>query len=160
MVIILILFRCKTKIVPFGVVGEDDLLELFLDYNDIMRIPPAKEMIKEQNAKVAAVRNAGQVKGDVANQDSFVPGVFPKLPGRFYFLFGKPIETKGREELLKDSAGAKQFYLQIKSEVETNIEYLINKREEDPYRHIFHRFMHRLLSTKNAPLHHTPTFDP
>ncbi|KAL8521233.1 hypothetical protein ACS0TY_011682 [Phlomoides rotata] len=147
-------------IVPFGVVGEDDVMELFLDYNDLMRIPPAKDMIKKNNANLVRVRDAAREKGEVSNQDFHVPGFFPKLPGRFYFLFGKAMETKGREELLKNNAGVKDLYLQIKSEVERNMSYLIKKREEDPYRHLFERLMHRLLSAKNAPLHDTPTFDP
>lgn len=33
--------------------------------------------------------------GDVANQDVPLPGILPKFPGRFYFYFGKPIETEG-----------------------------------------------------------------
>lgn len=33
--------------------------------------------------------------GEVANQDIHLPGILPKMPGRFYFLFGKPIETEG-----------------------------------------------------------------
>lgn len=35
------------------------------------------------------------IGGEVANQAVYFPGVLPKLPGRFYFLFGKPIETEG-----------------------------------------------------------------
>jgi hypothetical protein len=31
----------------------------------------------------------------VANQQVYLPGILPKVPGRFYFFFGKPIETEG-----------------------------------------------------------------
>lgn len=34
-------------------------------------------------------------KGEVANQDMHMPYPVPKVPGRFYYYFGKPIETKG-----------------------------------------------------------------
>lgn len=149
--------RCGAKIVPFGVVGEDDLVELFLDYNDLMRIPHIKDMIKRDNEKVARIRARTQINGEVSNQDFFIPGFYPKLPGRFYFLFGKPMETKGREEVLKNKINAKEFYLQIKSEVERNMAYLIKKREEDPYRHLFDRLLYRAVS---APVHEIPTFDP
>jgi hypothetical protein len=33
--------------------------------------------------------------GEVANQQVYLPGILPKVPGRFYFYFGKPIETEG-----------------------------------------------------------------
>jgi len=33
--------------------------------------------------------------GEVGNQALYFPGLMPKLPGRLYFLFGRPIETKG-----------------------------------------------------------------
>ena len=33
--------------------------------------------------------------GEVANQDVHFPGILPKLPGRFYYYFGKPFETEG-----------------------------------------------------------------
>ena len=37
----------------------------------------------------------GDAKGEVANQQVHLPGIIPKYPGRFYYYFGKPIETKG-----------------------------------------------------------------
>ncbi|KAL5789502.1 hypothetical protein ACOSQ2_004390 [Xanthoceras sorbifolium] len=33
--------------------------------------------------------------GEVANQQLCIPLVLPKVPGRFYYYFGKPIETEG-----------------------------------------------------------------
>jgi hypothetical protein len=35
------------------------------------------------------------VDNEVANQQLYLPGILPKVPGRFYFYFGKPIETEG-----------------------------------------------------------------
>lgn len=86
-----------------------------------------------------------------------MPVVLPKVPGRFYFLFGKPIETKGREDLLKSRRNASQLYLQIKSEVERSMAYLLKKREEDPYRSVIDRTAYRALY---SPLHEVPAFDP
>ncbi|KAK6137303.1 hypothetical protein DH2020_028956 [Rehmannia glutinosa] len=149
--------RFGAKIVPFGVVGEDDLVKLFLDYDDLMRIPHVKEMIKRRNQNAARVRVGTEMKGEVSKQDFFVPGFYPKMPGRFYFLFGKPMETKGRGDLVKDKIKANEFYLQIKSDVERSMAYLIKKREEDPYRHLLDRLLYRAIS---APVHQVPTFDP
>lgn len=33
--------------------------------------------------------------GEVANQQVHMPGILPKVPGRFYYYFGKPIVTEG-----------------------------------------------------------------
>lgn len=97
------------------------------------------------------------MRGEIANQDLYLPGVLPKLPGRFYYLFGKPIETKGREVLLKDKENANDLYLQIKSEVEQSIAYLMKKRMEDPYRGFIDRTVYRAF---NAPFDQVPAFDP
>jgi len=33
--------------------------------------------------------------GEVANQQMHMPLILPKVPGRFYYYFGKPLETQG-----------------------------------------------------------------
>ncbi|KZV31514.1 acyltransferase-like protein chloroplastic [Dorcoceras hygrometricum] len=148
--------RFGATIVPFGVVGADDVVELFLDYDELMRIPFVKDMIKLNNINATRVRPGVQMEGELANQDFFFPGILPKLPGRFYCLFGKPLVTKGREEMLKDKSSVKEFYQQIKSDVQGSIAYLLKKREEDPYRNLFQRMLYRVVS---APVHQLPTFD-
>ncbi|KAL9393263.1 hypothetical protein Peur_012548 [Populus x canadensis] len=148
--------RFGATIVPFGTVGEDDIAELVLDYKDLMKIPVLNDYIR--NATSSSIRIRDRSKGEVANQELYLPGLLPKLPGRFYFLFGKPIATKGRkEEILEDRENAKQLYLHIKSEVEGCIAYLLKKREEDPYRNIVDRTVYHAL---HSPLHEVPAFDP
>lgn len=80
--------------------------------------------------------------GEVANQKTYLPVVLPKLPGRFYYLFGKPYETKGKE-YLNNRVHAKEAYLQIKSEVERTMRFLQEKRNEDPYRSILPRIAYQ-----------------
>ncbi|KAH6804371.1 Esterase/lipase/thioesterase family protein [Perilla frutescens var. frutescens] len=145
------------KIVPFGVVGEDDIVELFLDYNDLKRIPHLNEVMRRENEGIPKIRGRSEMKGGVSEQVFYVPGFYPKLPGRLYFLFGKAMETQGREELLNDKMKIKEFYMEVKSQVEGSIAYLIKKREEDPFRHLFDRFFYRTVS---APVHDIPSFDP
>ncbi|XP_021297860.1 acyltransferase-like protein At3g26840, chloroplastic isoform X2 [Herrania umbratica] len=87
--------RFGAKIVPFGVVGEDDVGELVFDYNDQMRIPSLRSFIKELTEESVQLRT--DANGEVSNQDVHLPGVLPKLPGRFYYYFGKPIETEGNK---------------------------------------------------------------
>ncbi|PSS19093.1 Acyltransferase-like protein [Actinidia chinensis var. chinensis] len=147
--------RFGATIVPFGVIGEDDMAELVVDYNDLMRIPVLNDYIRKSNQESTKLRT--EMDGEIANQDFYFPGLLPKIPGRFYYMFGKPIQTKGRESMLKDKENAKELYLQIKSEVERNIAFLIRKREEDPYRSIINRTIYQATS---VPTHQIPTFKP
>ncbi|CAO2837150.1 unnamed protein product [Amaranthus hypochondriacus] len=147
--------KFKATIVPFGVVGEDDIAELALDYNDLMRIPVVNDFVRQSANDTIRVRTADD--GEVGNENLFIPGLLPKIPGRFYYLFGKPIDTLGKEELLKDRESAQELYMQIKSEVASSIDYLLKKREQDPYRSIIDRSMYRLLS---SPAQDVPSFTP
>jgi hypothetical protein len=93
--------------------------------------------------------------GEVARQDMHLPLLLPKVPGRFYYRFGKPIETKGKEILLKDRDNAMVVYTQIKSEIEGIMAYLKKKREQDPYRSIAQR---ALFQATWGPSTEVPTF--
>ncbi|KAF5453907.1 hypothetical protein F2P56_023619 [Juglans regia] len=147
--------RFGATIVPFGVVGEDDIAELVLDYNDLIKIPVVKDFIRDANSNMIRVRD--ETSGEVGSQELFIPGLLPKIPGRFYYLFGKPIETKGRNEILKDKKVANQLYLQIKSEVERNMAFLIKKREEDPYRSVVDRTLYKAIYATSNEI---PAFEP
>ncbi|KAF8017906.1 hypothetical protein BT93_H2964 [Corymbia citriodora subsp. variegata] len=140
--------RFGATIVPFGTVGEDDIAELVLDNNDVMKIPFVSDYIRQSSRNTIRVRE---------NEAVSIPVLLPRIPGRFYYLFGKPIETRGRYESLKDRENANELYLEVKSGVESCIAYLLKKREEDPYRNIFDRTIHRAL---HSPLHEIPTFEP
>ncbi|CAK9163389.1 unnamed protein product [Ilex paraguariensis] len=120
-----------------------------------MRIPVLNDYIRRSNEEIVRLR--AEKGGEVANQYFYPPGLLPKLPGRFYYLFGKPIQTKGREKELKDKESANELYLHIKYEIESNMAYLIKMREEDPYRGIIDRTVHRAVS---ASVDQVPTFEP
>ncbi|CAK8544726.1 unnamed protein product [Lathyrus sativus] len=148
--------RFGATIVPFGAVGEDDIAEIALDYNDLMKIPILNDYIKDLNRDSVKIRD--EISGEVANQNLSFPVLLPKIPGRFYYLFGKPIRMKGMENIVKDKENANELYLRIKSEVEKNIDYLIKKREEDPYRNLIDRKMHQTFYPSETD--QTPTFKP
>ncbi|XP_010414904.1 PREDICTED: acyltransferase-like protein At1g54570, chloroplastic [Camelina sativa] len=149
--------RFGATIVPFGTVGEDDIAELVLDYNDLMKIPILNDYIKDLTLDTKQFKLREESDGDVANQPLYIPGLVPKIPGRFYYLFGKPIETKGRPELVKDREEANQVYLEVKAEVENSIAYLLKKREEDPYRSVLDRLNYSLTHTTATQV---PSFEP
>ncbi|GJW27691.1 putative reverse transcriptase domain-containing protein [Tanacetum coccineum] len=94
---------------------------------------------------------------EVANQDVHLPMTRPKLPPRFYYLFGKLIDTQGRQQELKNREKAHYLYLEVKSEVENCLSYLMEKRENDPYRNILSRLAYQL---RHGPESEVPTFEP
>ncbi|GJZ97825.1 acyltransferase-like protein, chloroplastic, partial [Tanacetum coccineum] len=148
-------------IVPFGSIGEDDIseprhLQMIMDYDDMMKIPELNKHLQDINEKTITLRQ--DQEGEVAKQQPHIPFVIPKVPGRFYYLFGKPIKTKGVEKILNDKDISQALYLQIKREVEKNIAYLINKREEDPYRGVFKRLVYQVKT--GTPWDQVPTFEP
>ncbi|CAD6343771.1 unnamed protein product [Miscanthus lutarioriparius] len=147
--------RFGVTIIPFGCVGEDDVLELVLDYNDQKNIPGLREWIESINKEAERVRDS--VKGEDGNQDMYLPALLPKVPGRFYYLFGQPIEMKGMNNLVRDRKRANEVYLRIKSEVEEIMSYLKRKREEDPYRSIGQRALYQATWGASAQV---PTFEP
>ncbi|KAJ9683194.1 hypothetical protein PVL29_018968 [Vitis rotundifolia] len=146
--------RFGAKIIPFGVVGEDDFGQVVIDYNDLMMIPYFRDQIEEVTKKTVKLRTSSS--GEVANQDLHTPGILPKLPGRFYYLFGKPIETEGRKQELREKEKAHELYLHVKSEVESCLAYLKEKREGDPYRNILPRLFYQATHGFTSDV---PTFE-
>jgi hypothetical protein len=62
----------------------------------------------------------------------------------------------GRQDL-RDRESVQHLYLRVKSEVESYIKYLKEKREEDPYRSILPRLLYKAVNGRNAEI---PTFEP
>uniref|UniRef100_A0A803KWH7 Serine aminopeptidase S33 domain-containing protein n=1 Tax=Chenopodium quinoa TaxID=63459 RepID=A0A803KWH7_CHEQI len=141
------------KIIPFGVIGEDDVCEILLDSEDQMKIPYLRETIEKRTSQIQLRTD---LEGEVANQITYFPGVVPKLPGRFYYMFGKPIDTAGMKQELRDKEKAHRVYLQVKSEVERCISYLKEKREKDPYRSLAARTLYQTMHGFDAEI---PTFE-
>ncbi|PSS30307.1 Acyltransferase-like protein [Actinidia chinensis var. chinensis] len=133
--------RFGATIIPFGTVGEDDIGQVVFDYNDQMKIPYFKAELEKMKEEYVSLRT--DIDGEVGNQDPHFPLILPKLPGRFYYLFGMPIETKGRKQELRDREKSHELYLEVKSEVERCMAYLKEKRENDPYRNVLPRLIYQ-----------------
>ncbi|KAL2320359.1 hypothetical protein Fmac_029328 [Flemingia macrophylla] len=146
--------RFGAKIVPFGAVGEDDLGQVVFDYNDLVKIPYFRSEIEKLTNEATQLRS--DAGGEIANQQVHMPVILPKVPGRFYYYFGKPLETKGRKQELRDKEKSQELYLQVKSEVERCIAYLKVKREEDPYRSIGSRLLYQATHGFQSEV---PTFE-
>lgn len=146
--------RFGATIIPFGAVGEDDFSELVLDYDDQMKIPFVKDYVKQITGESMKLRT--EIEGEIANQDLHLPILLPKVPGRYYYLFGKPIITEGRRHELRNKEKAHKVYIQVKREVEKCLCYCKMKREYDPYRNIIPRFMYQATHGLESQV---PTFD-
>nr|CAB3477166.1 unnamed protein product [Digitaria exilis] len=138
----------NATIVPFGVVGEDDLLEVLCTFEDIRNAPFGKEMIQAYS---------DHLKLRDVDHEVFFPGLYLKMPGRFYYQFGKPIPTKGRQDVLTDKQAAHDLYMHVKSEVERIISYLLEKRTEDKFRSLIPRMLYQAA---RGPTCEVPAFDP
>ncbi|GJM98318.1 hypothetical protein PR202_ga15314 [Eleusine coracana subsp. coracana] len=129
--------------------------KVLLDYDDLLKLPFYDIIDKMINQHGLRLRTDST--GELKNQEMHPIVATPKLPGRFYFIFGKPIQTRGREKELRDKEKAQTLYLHVKSEVEGCINYLKEKREEDPYRSILSRLLYQATHGPNAEI---PTFEP
>nr|XP_043628515.1 acyltransferase-like protein At1g54570, chloroplastic [Erigeron canadensis] len=143
-------------IIPFGGVGEDDIAELIIDYNDMKRIPFLDQKVNELNQGKKNLREG--MGGEIANQPFHLPIFLPKIPGRLYFMFGKPILTKGKEKMSNDEDYLQELYSQIRYDVENNIAYLLKMREQDPYRGNVERIIWKIFHYGNS--HKVPSFEP
>ncbi|KAA3482399.1 acyltransferase-like protein chloroplastic [Gossypium australe] len=123
--------RFGATIVPFGTVGEDDIAELVLDYNDWMKIPVINERIKE------SIRDGIRIRWRGRKPTALYPRDVTKDP---------------RTVLLSVRKTDK-----VKSEVEQCIDYLLKKREEDPYRSIIDRTIYGALYSS---VDQVPAFKP
>lgn len=146
--------RFGATIVPFGAVGEDDFFELALDFDDLANVPFHDRFLETINND--SVRLRDDASGELKNQHIHVPVMLPKIPGRLYLHFGKPIKTQGRENELKCKGKEEELYLTVKSEVEGSIDYLKKKREKDPYRNILPRLVYKAAHGFDSEV---PTFD-
>ncbi|XP_002968223.2 acyltransferase-like protein At1g54570, chloroplastic [Selaginella moellendorffii] len=141
--------RFGATIIPFSCVGEDDMVELVMDYDDIR----SNFFLKDRLVLTTDSNLRSKSAGEVANQPLYLPVFAPKVPGRFYCLFGAPISTAG----IQERKHADSLYLKVKTQVELGISYLLQKRGQDPYRSALPRLVYEASwgGTKQGP-----TFDP
>ncbi|KAK1567724.1 hypothetical protein Q3G72_015808 [Acer saccharum] len=126
--------RFGAKIVPFGVVGEDDVVEALFDYKDPMENPFLKPVAKDLTRTDA--------NEEMATEDISFPVYLPKIPGRM--------------QELRDKEKAHELYLQVRGEVEKCLAFLKEKRENDPYRNIFPRLVYQAIHGFTSEV---PTFE-
>merc|ERR1719163_143026 len=97
--------RFNATIVPVAAIGAEEGFEMVLDADELLELPYLGERAAE-SAKRAPVGRPGE---------RFVtPVSVPKLPGRYYFLFGEPVDASQVDPNDKDACAA--LYASVRAE--------------------------------------------
>lgn len=130
-------------IIPFSSVGFADSINIFMDKDDVTKIPFLGDGVMRLSAMLPSARG-----GDV---ESVFPPLFAlkKAPERNYFLFGTPFDT--RELNIYNKKECKVLYTDIKESVEDGLATLIKFRESDPYKEFVPRIVYEASSGIQAP---------
>ena len=115
---------------------------MLLDADEMLELP----VLGPRIARDAFATPAGR-----PGERFVTPLSVPKPPERFYFLFGKPISTVGLDH--RDDAACAEAYGGVKHELETCVDYLLAKRETDPWRPLMPRLAIEAAAnwTRQAP---------
>ncbi len=129
-------------VIPVAAVGAEDCYEILLDQDDYARLPwwPILERLAERPDAIPPV-----VRGI---------GPLPR-PQRFYFHFGKVIETKRLQGGQGDDALVFKFRERVRRTLQRDIGALLRSRDRDPERRLATRLRHRIeagrISLRPAP---------
>ena len=147
--------RFNATIVPVAAVGAEEGFEMVLDADEALEVTTAKDRNplcskrtlptpQRRSLSSASDPNAQlpyfgeRLREGAKNQPVGRPGErfvtpisVPKVPGRYYFLFGAPISTAEVNPSDRDACAA--LYTSVQTELEGCIDFLLEKRQEDPY---------------------------
>lgn len=137
-------------IIPFAAAGIDDTVQILLDGPELLRLPIIGDRLRDSIKDLPQAREEG-IAGP-AEELFLAPLAAPRWPNRLYVKFQKPIDTEGMRTVITDKEAAKQLYLNVKGEVAAGLDYLLAKREEDPYKDFGKRVAYELSwNWKQAP---------
>jgi hypothetical protein len=78
----------------------------------------------------------------------------PSGLNRYYFLYGKPIRTT--PEMASDKEQVAEVYRKVQRDVEDCITFLLEQRENDPFKHPLKRLLHERTTGAQAPTFSLP----
>lgn len=118
-------------IVPFASVGAEECYEILLDSDEMRRSPlgPVLERLAPRPDEIPPL-----VRG---------VGPLPRLQ-RFYFWFGRPIETAALQGRQDDEAACLALRARVQGSITRGIARLIRERSRDPGRNLSARLLQRL----------------
>jgi hypothetical protein len=114
--------KLNAIVVPVGGIGADDVIHV-ADADELLRLPRIGDSLRQFAEGVPAGR---------AGEQFVSPITLPQLPlPRYYFCFGKPIDAS--EIDASDTRATVEAYGRVKAEVQGAMDWLLEKRESDPY---------------------------
>lgn len=116
-------------IVPFAALGAEDLFEILMDGDELMRHAPLQKLVRGLGIRESVVPPLVRGSG---------PGFLPQ-PHRFYFQFGDPVDTSTLRNKFDDEKARWALREEVKSSVESILENLKEYRAEDPGRSLRNR---------------------
>lgn len=129
-------------IVPFASVGVEDMFEIVVDADDILR-SPVGDLLRALGVSEQRWFRHGEVIPPLARGRGLGP--LPRLE-RQYFLFGAPIDTTAWAGRQDDSQACYALRTQVQTAVESQIGQLIELRDADPERYPVQRLLRRLAA--------------
>jgi len=129
-------------IVPFASVGVEDMFEIVVDADDILRSPVGR-LIRALGITEQPWFRHGEILPPLARGTG--PAGIPRLQ-RQYFMFGPPIDTTrfaGRHE---DAATCFALREEVRAAIEAGIAALGELRDTDPERYPVQRLLRRLAA--------------
>jgi 1-acyl-sn-glycerol-3-phosphate acyltransferase len=127
-------------IVPFASVGVEDMFEIVVDAEDILR-SPAGALLRALGITEQPWFRHGEIIPPLARGKG--PGRLPRLE-RQYFLFGEPIDPKRYAGRHEDRDSCLALREQVRSAIQTQIGQLLEVRRADPERYPIQRLLRRL----------------
>ena len=124
-------------IVPFAAVGAEECYDILIDAGDVLRVAPWLARLPRIEELPPLVRGLG-------------PSAIPR-PERFYFHFGRTIETAPLAGLQANGRLCVAVRDQVAATVESGIAFLLAERDRDPERHVVPRVVRHLLGVAPAP---------
>jgi 1-acyl-sn-glycerol-3-phosphate acyltransferase len=129
-------------IVPFASVGVEDMFEIVVDAEDVLR-SPAGDLLRALGISEQKWFRHGEVIPPIARGRGLGP--LPRLE-RQYFLFGQPIDTTPWAGRHDEAEACYALRAQVQTAVEAQIGELIEVRKADPERYPVQRLLRRLAA--------------
>ena len=143
--------RLGATVVPFSAVGAEDGFRILADADTLLSLPFVGDAVRANAEKVPAARAVDTRAAAGGRAEVFVPPLaVPTLPSRYYFAFGAPIAA-GERGSCDDAEAVRALYAEVKAEVAGGIQWLLQRREEDPFGELVPRLLYEAATGGAAP---------
>lgn len=133
--------KFNATIIPFAAVGGDEIFEILLDSKEVLDLPIIGDSVRERIKNLPNARSAAMSR----QEENFAsPLIAPRVPPRFYFLYGKPMDMSDVSS--NDKEACEKAYMDIQAEIYRGFDYLLTKRKTDPYADLGSRLIYEAPS--------------